>query len=656
MRKDLKKLLCLLTAVILLSGVLTPLASATNTYNYQVRTDIDYDLNVRPYPNTNYASIGTIARGTKIYVSGTAKDSTNRNWGKITFNGGTAWVCIDYCTKITEQTDPKPVIPDELKVDWTIIDVSQFQVPNKINWSMLKAAGVKGVIIRIGGRGYSGRRAMYADKQFMAHYNNAKAAGMFIGTYFFSYALTKNEALEEAQFVIKTLKDNNCKLSLPVFIDIEDYYTGSYIDTQHRQAGTAACDTVVNTFCDTVKQAGYYPGIYCNLDYTRTVLSPSVFVGRAAWIAQWSKTCTYKGELHMWQYTDKFYEKSGYNGYLDASHCYVNFPKLISEGKTESKDAPIIEPEKGDYFGEHPSSEWRVTKAATCNEAGERVRECTDTDCGITLVTEMIQPSFGSHKRSAVFISVVDKDLKAGDKLTETQKDYLHEPSEQASTSYLTYEEVYKSSGGVKITYCKTCNTILTSSYSYGNGCTHPSVKVSKTAATCTKAGIETDICKSCSKTAALRYVSPVSHTEKLVSDTASCKADGTKTYKCSACGITIRTEFSEQTDHDFSVITKTGRPVVFNGTVSVIVRCKNCANYTVQTAHFGTDGTHETPNVTDARSALRMSVKLDEPTPIQKLSLDVDMDGSVSVKDARYILRMSVKLDTPKDIYESFK
>lgn len=649
MRKDLKKLLCLLTAVILLSGVLTPLASAANTYNYQVRTDIDYNLNVRPYPNTNYASIGTIARGTKIYVSETAKDSTNRNWGKITFNGGTAWVCIDYCTKITEQTDPKPVIPDELKVDWTIIDVSQFQVPGKINWSMLKAAGVKGVIIRIGGRGYSGSRAMYADKQFMAHYNNAKAAGMFIGTYFFSYALTKNEALEEAQFVIRTLKDNNCKLSLPVFIDIEDYYTGSYIDTQHRQAGTAACDTVVNTFCDTVKQAGYYPGIYCNLDYTRTVLSPSVFVGRAAWIAQWSKTCTYKGELHMWQYTDSF-RVNGYKGPLDASHCYVNFPKLISEGKTESKDAPIIEPEKGDYFGEHPASEWRVTKAATCNESGERVRECTDTDCGITLVTEMIQPSFGSHKRSAVFISVVDKDLKAGDKITEAQKNNLYEPGEQA------YEEVYKSSGGVKITYCKTCNTILTSSYSYGNGCTHPSVKVSKTAATCTKAGIETDICKSCSKTAALRYVSPVSHTEKLVSDTASCKADGTKTYKCSVCGITIRTEFSEQTDHDFSVITKTGRSVVFNGTVSVTVRCRNCANYTVQTAYFGTDGTHCEPNVTDARSALRMSVKLDEPTPIQKLSLDVDMDGSISVKDARYTLRMSVKLDTPKDIYESFK
>ena len=206
MRKDLKKLLCLLTAVILLSGVLTPLASAANTYNYQVRTDIDYDLNVRLYPNTDYPSIGMIARGTKIYVSKTAKDNSGRNWGKITFNGGTAWVCIDYCTKITEQTDPEPVIPDELKVDWTVIDVSKFQVPGEIDWFKLKAAGVKGVIIRIGGRGYSGNRAMYADKQFMAHYNNAKAAGMFIGTYFFSYALTKNEALEEAQFVVNTLK------------------------------------------------------------------------------------------------------------------------------------------------------------------------------------------------------------------------------------------------------------------------------------------------------------------------------------------------------------------------------------------------------------------------------------------------------------------
>ena len=262
MQRSLKRLFCLLLSAIMLIGIAVPASADTVTYNYKVKANTT--LNVRSDPSTDYASIGSISGNTRICVTETVF-AGGRNWGKITYKGRDAWVCIDYCDKIDDRP-VNPEIPSEMKVDWTVIDISKFQRPEYFDWNALKASGVKGVIIRIGGRGVLEPRTIYSDDSFMTHYNGAVAAGLFVGVYFFSYALNADEAREEANFVVDTLKSNNCRLLMPVFIDIEDYLD----DRQHRQPGVD-CDSVVNTFCSTVKAAGYYPGIYCSLDYTRTV-------------------------------------------------------------------------------------------------------------------------------------------------------------------------------------------------------------------------------------------------------------------------------------------------------------------------------------------------------------------------------------------------
>lgn len=648
MHKALKSFFCLLLSTLLLIGTVSAALAENITYNYVVKDNTT--LNVRSDPSTSYASIGSLSGGTKVYVSETVY-ANGRNWGKITYNGKTAWICIDYCEKIENQTPVDPVITDELKVNWTVIDISQHQIPKELDWAKLKAAGVKGVIIRIGGT-YVTSHKIYSDDQFKNHYDKATAAGMYVGVYFFSYALNKADALAEANFVTDTLKKYNCKLSMPVFIDIEDYSSGNFTDTQHRQAGTEACNTVVNTFCDTVKAAGYYPGIYCNLDYTRTVLSPSVFKGRAVWIAQWAKSCTYTGEYHMWQYTETG-RIDGYNGNLDMSKCYLNFPKLISDGKTEDPVIPTPSPET-EYYGDHPASDWKTTKQATCSEAGERIKVCTDKNCGITLVKETIQPSFASHKRSVSYVSLVDKDIKAGTVLSSNVQRYLHEATEK-STYGITYDEAYKTSGGVKLTFCKTCKTILTVSYSYGNGCAHSSVKSTVKSATCTSAGLETDICNSCGKLSATRYVSPLSHSEGSSSSTATCAADGTRTYYCSTCKTAVRSEFDEKTDHDFSGKKVVSRPSAYNGRLSAQINCANCSHYTVIDAKYGDPDNSGSISVADARSALRYSVALDTPTPMQSLASDIDFDNKVTVSDARFILRIAVGLDEAKKLYDTY-
>ena len=642
MQRSLKRLFCLLLSAIMLIGIAVPASADTVTYNYKVKANTT--LNVRSDPSTDYASIGSISGNTRICVTETVF-AGGRNWGKITYKGRDAWVCIDYCDKIDDRP-VNPEIPSEMKVDWTVIDISKFQRPEYFDWNALKASGVKGVIIRIGGRGVLEPRTIYSDDSFMTHYNGAVAAGLFVGVYFFSYALNADEAREEANFVVDTLKSNNCRLLMPVFIDIEDYLD----DRQHRQPGVD-CDSVVNTFCSTVKAAGYYPGIYCSLDYTRTVLSPSVFSGRAVWIAHWNTSCGYDGTYHMWQYTDKG-ELDGYPYRLDISRCYMNFPKIISEGQNENPSKPGGEGKE--TYGDHTASDWRVKKQATCSEAGERVKVCTDSGCGKTLVTEVIQPSFSSHSRSTQFVSLVDTDIKAGDRLSSSQKSYLHSASEK-SVYGITYAEACETSGGVKLTYCKNCKTVMTVSYYYKDTCAHASVKKTEISPSCTKSGVETDTCVSCGKIAATRITSPISHNTNNTATTATCASDGEKTFSCSTCGKTVRTEYAPKTYHNFDGKYNPIRPNEYDGTVSVQVWCKTCSQNIVFTTVYGDTESKESVAVSDARNALRSAVGLDTMTPLQAVAADIDMSGDVTVTDARYILRIAVDLDDPVALYDKF-
>ncbi len=643
-----KRFSCLLLIILLLSGMSAQslAETVTATYNYKVKSNTT--LYVRSTPSTELDPIGKLSGNTRINVTETTY-ANNRNWGKITYNNSTAWVCIDYCERINS-LPVSPDIPSEMQVDWTVIDISTFQRPENFDWNAAAAAGVKGVIIRIGGRAVDEPREIYDDESFMTHYNNAIEAGLYVGVYFFSYALSKTEAEEEAAFVIDTLKANNCKLLLPVFIDIEDYEK----DMKHRTAGTQVCDTVVNTFCDMIENAGYYPGVYCNLDYTRTLLSPSVFNERAVWIAHWDTTCDYSGTYHMWQYTDKGYI-DGYPYRIDISRCYMNFPKLITSIEEGKKNTKAEEQEKEiETYGEHIASEWKIKTEAACNVAGERIKVCTDSKCGKTVVSEIIQPSFSSHNRSTPFVSLVDTDIKVGTTLSESQKKYLH-PDSENSIYGIKYSEVCEKNGGVKLTYCKTCKTVMTVSYYYKDACEHTTVTEKEVTPSCTTAGIENERCTKCNKVVSSKLVSPTVHNSDKVNSTATCSSDGEKSYSCSKCGITVRTEFSPKTYHNFTGEYKTMLADEYDGTVSVQVWCTTCSQNIVFTAPYGGTEGKDDIDINDARNALRNATGLEEFTPLQKAAADIDMDGKVTVSDARYILRFAIELEDPKVIYNTF-
>ncbi len=267
-------------------------------------------MNIRASYTESSSIIGSVPAGTLIQVT----EISNDNWGKVTYGGVTGWMNLNWSVKF------------EPEIDWLVLDISYSQSPDDLNWVQLKSEGVKGVIIRIGGRGSANGRKIYSDQYFLEHYKAAKAAGMHIGVYFFSYALTKAEAIEEAEYTLDILKINDCQLDLPVYIDMEDY--GS--DKSHLNAGKAICSMVLDEFCKTVEAAGYTAGIYCSRSFAETHVEPSVFKGRSTWIAEWdTDVCCYNGSVDMWQYTETGKLKGASNKNIDMNRLYVDYPSKI---------------------------------------------------------------------------------------------------------------------------------------------------------------------------------------------------------------------------------------------------------------------------------------------------------------------------------------
>lgn len=193
------------------------------------------------------------------------------------------------------------------------IDVSKWN--GKIDWNAVKNAGVSYVIIRCGYRG-SSQGALIVDSKFKENIKGANAAGLKVGVYFFTQAIDKNEALEEASMVLELIKDY--KISYPVFLDVET--SGGRADSLNVATRTEIC----KTFCETIKQYGYTPGIYANKTWLETKLDMNVLNAYKVWLAQYASEPTYKGRYDMWQYKDTG-KISGISGNVDLNRSYLGY-------------------------------------------------------------------------------------------------------------------------------------------------------------------------------------------------------------------------------------------------------------------------------------------------------------------------------------------
>lgn len=220
------------------------------------------------------------------------------------------------------------------------IDVSTWQ--GNIDWKKVKADKIDFAMVR-GGYGNSGK-----DDKFEQNYKNAKAAGVSVGVYHYSYAKTTQESKKEANFCISYLKGK--KFQYPIALDIED--------ESQRNLSSVNLTSVVKSFCSEVQRAGYYVCIYSNLDWLKNRLIMTD-LNYDIWLAQWTNKPTYNGNIGIWQYTDKGKVK-GINGNVDMDTAYKDYSKIIkSAGLNGYKnESDTIKKGYGGLFPEIKDGTW----------------------------------------------------------------------------------------------------------------------------------------------------------------------------------------------------------------------------------------------------------------------------------------------------------
>lgn len=194
------------------------------------------------------------------------------------------------------------------------IDVSCWQVG--VDYNKVKSSGINVVLIRAG----FGREASQKDNQFETHYKNAKAAGLKIGVYWYSYAEGISDAANEANACLECL--NGKKLDLPVYFDMEEPWQQSF--------GKATLTAIAEKFCDTIKKHGYRAGVYANAYWFTQCLNYSTLYNKySIWLAQWASYHTIKCDI--WQYSETG-SVNGVSGNVDMN--IIENPSIINGSDT----------------------------------------------------------------------------------------------------------------------------------------------------------------------------------------------------------------------------------------------------------------------------------------------------------------------------------
>jgi len=187
------------------------------------------------------------------------------------------------------------------------IDVSYHQ--GAIDWNAVKSSGVQFAFVR------AGSYKSGTDAYFHQNMKGAVAAGIPVGIYVYSYAITPEMAANEGLFAVTVAKDY--PVSLPIAYDIEDAY--------HKGMTKDQLQALVNAFCNTVQAAGYYPMVYSSKSWFMTRIGD---VNWDVWVAQYNAACSYPRPYAFWQCTSSG-SIPGINGRVDMNWQYKDYSSLI---------------------------------------------------------------------------------------------------------------------------------------------------------------------------------------------------------------------------------------------------------------------------------------------------------------------------------------
>ena len=192
------------------------------------------------------------------------------------------------------------------------IDVSKHN--GIIDWNKAARDGIEFAIIRAG----YGKTAKQKDPMFEQNYRDAKANGVFVGAYWYSYAMTPDEAKLEAKAFVECIEGK--QFEFPVYFDLEE--------KKQFALGKKAVSDIIRAFLSTLESYGYYVGLYMSRSPLMTYVEEDIRGRYSIWVAEWASKCNYDGTYGMWQRSEKGYV-NGINGNVDLDISYVNYPSII---------------------------------------------------------------------------------------------------------------------------------------------------------------------------------------------------------------------------------------------------------------------------------------------------------------------------------------
>ncbi len=188
------------------------------------------------------------------------------------------------------------------------IDVSKYQ--GDINYKKVKEAGASFVMIRVGYQaGVDGEYEL--DPYFKKNIRKALKNGLKVGVYFYSYANSEKEAVKQAKWVIKQIK--NYDITLPVVFDFE-----SFSAFNEMELSIFGLNEVADSFLDTLEEAGYDAMLYGSKNYLNTIWK---YHTDEVWLAHYTDETDYDGDYMMWQLCDDGLI-DGVDGYVDIDVLY----------------------------------------------------------------------------------------------------------------------------------------------------------------------------------------------------------------------------------------------------------------------------------------------------------------------------------------------
>ena len=200
------------------------------------------------------------------------------------------------------------------------IDVSRYQ--GTIDWAQVAAAGYKGAMLKTVSTNHKlSKRAdgLYIDPTFEANYKNAKAAGLDVGVYYYTYATS--EAMADAELALVRQAVYGKELTLPVAVDVEE--------NKLKQLSTLDLTNLTAYALEQVEKMGFYAQLYTYTGYKYELDMARLSSRWDVWLADYTgKTPKVDFKYNAHQHTSKG-SVPGISGNVDLNVTTINYPKII---------------------------------------------------------------------------------------------------------------------------------------------------------------------------------------------------------------------------------------------------------------------------------------------------------------------------------------